>query len=96
MLSSNLRLQELNSGRKARVCTALRVAKQHLFKHMGYIGAYLLIGGVDPTGARLYDLSAEGTSMNRSYAAEGSGSYAAITILERDFKFGMTVSYLYL
>lgn len=92
MLSANLRLQELNTGKKARVITALRMAKHHLFKHMGYIGAYLLIGGVDPTGPHLYEASAEGTTMAKPFTADGSGSYAAITILERDFKFGMTVS----
>src|SRR5438105_13688453 len=91
MLSSNLRLQELNSGRKkARVIMAMKVAKQHLFNHQGYIGAYLLLGGVDPTGPHLYDLSANGTSMARQFAADGSGSYAAISVLERGFKQGMT------
>ena len=92
MLSANLRLHELNSGKKARVIMAMKVAKQHLFNHQGYIGAYLLVGGVDPTGAYLYDVSANGTSMARQYAADGSGSYAAITVLEREFKAGMSVS----
>ena len=32
-LSSNLRLMELNTGKKARVITALRQAKQHLFNY---------------------------------------------------------------
>lgn len=89
MLSANLRLQELNSGRKARVITALRMAKHHLFKYMGYIGAYLLVGGVDPSGCYLYDISAGGTTMSKPYSSDGSGSYAAITVLERDFRFGM-------
>lgn len=44
MLSANLRLFEVQTGRKARVITALRMAKQHLFNYMGYVGAYLLIG----------------------------------------------------
>lgn len=44
MLAGNMRLMELNTGRKARVITALRHAKQHLFQYQGYIGAYLLIG----------------------------------------------------
>lgn len=61
---------------------------------MGYIGAYLLIGGFDSTGPHLYDLSANGTSMNRTYRSEGSGSYAAGSVLERDFKFDMNVSIL--
>ncbi|CAI2294237.1 unnamed protein product [Caenorhabditis sp. 36 PRJEB53466] len=90
MLSGNLRLLELNTGRKARVITALRQAKQHLFNYQGYIGAYLLIGGVDPTGPHLYMCSSNGTTMAFPFTAQGSGSYAAITILERDFKTDMT------
>ncbi|CAJ0573027.1 unnamed protein product, partial [Mesorhabditis spiculigera] len=90
MLSSNLRLMELNTGKKARVITAMRQAKQHLFNYQGYIGAYLLIGGVDPTGPHLYECTANGTTMHKEFAAQGSGSYAAISILERDFKPKMT------
>uniref|UniRef100_A0A0N5AX58 proteasome endopeptidase complex n=1 Tax=Syphacia muris TaxID=451379 RepID=A0A0N5AX58_9BILA len=96
MLSAQLRLLELNSERKAHVITAVRRAKQHLFQYMGYIGAYLLIGGVDPTGPHLYEsflveiiLISKGTTMSKPFAAQGSGSYAAISVLERDFHFGM-------
>lgn len=89
MLSAQLRLLELNSERKAHVITAVRRAKQHLFQYMGYVGAYLLIGGVDPTGPHLYECSANGTTMSKPYAAQGSGSYSAISILERDYCFGM-------
>lgn len=107
MLSGNLRLMEIQTGRKARVITALRMAKQHLFNYMGYVGAYLLIGlcflsnlkvyspilgGVDPTGPHLYECSANGTTMAKPYAAMGSGSYGAISMLEKDFKTDMTVS----
>ncbi|KJH45278.1 multicatalytic endopeptidase family protein [Dictyocaulus viviparus] len=92
MLSGTLRLMELNTGRKARVITALRHAKQHLFNYQGYVGAYLLIGGVDPTGPHLYECSANGTTMAKPFAAQGSGSYAAISVLERDFKPDMTAS----
>lgn len=91
MLSANLRLQELNTGKKARVVTAVKMAKHHLFQYQGYIGAYLLIGGVDSTGAHLYDVSASGYSLHLPFAADGSGSYCSIAILERDFKMGMTV-----
>uniref|UniRef100_A0A8R1XSY1 proteasome endopeptidase complex n=1 Tax=Onchocerca volvulus TaxID=6282 RepID=A0A8R1XSY1_ONCVO len=90
MLSAQLRLLELNTGKKARVVTALRRAKQHLFSYMGHVGAYLLIGGVDPTGPHLYQCSANGYTQSKPFAAEGSGSYAATTVLERDFKTGMT------
>lgn len=90
MISAQLRLMELNTGKKARVVTALRRSKQHLFSYMGYVGAYLLIGGVDPTGPHLYHCSASGFTMSKPFAAEGSGSYAATTILERDYKFEMS------
>ncbi|CAD5229793.1 unnamed protein product [Bursaphelenchus okinawaensis] len=92
MLGANLRLLELNTGKKARVISALKMAKQHLFKYMGYIGAYLLIGGVDSTGPHLYECSANGTTMAKAFAADGSGSYCAITVLERDFKKDMTTA----
>lgn len=92
MLSANLRLQELNTGRKARVVTAVKMAKHHLFQYQGYIGAYLLIGGVDFTGPHLYDVSASGNDMHLPFAADGSGSYCAMAILERDYKLGMSVS----
>jgi hypothetical protein len=94
MLSANLRLLELNTERKARVITAVRVAKQHLFRYQGYVGAYLLIGGVDATGPHLYEVSAGGNSFSKPYAASGSGSYAAISVLERDYKYGIDVSLL--
>ena len=29
--------------------------------------------------------------MSKPYAAQGSGSYAAISVLERDYRFGMEV-----
>lgn len=94
MLSANLRLQELNTGRKARVVTAVKMAKQHLFQYQGYIGAYLLIGGVDFTGPHLYDVSANGTDIHLPFACDGSGSYNAISVLEREYKFGLSVRYL--
>jgi len=91
MLSSNLRLQELNTGRKARVVTAVKMAKQHLFQYQGYISAYLLIGGVDSTGPHLYDVSANGTDIHLPFACDGSGSYCAIAVMERDYKLGMSI-----
>ncbi|KAI6174996.1 Proteasome subunit beta [Aphelenchoides bicaudatus] len=91
MLSANLRLQELNSGRKARIITAVKMAKQHLFQYQGYIGAYLLIGGYDFTGPHLYNVSANGFDLHLPFHADGSGSYCAMAILERDYKVDMTI-----
>lgn len=51
----------------------------------------LFSGGVDPTGPYLYEASAEGTTMAKAFTAMGSGSYAAISKLEKEFKLDMTV-----
>ncbi|KHJ46411.1 multicatalytic endopeptidase family protein [Trichuris suis] len=89
MLSSNLRLMELNTGRKARGIAALRIAKQHLFKYMGYVGAYLIIAGVDFFGPFIYSVHAHGSSYKDPYMADGSGSLAALGVLEPNFKMKM-------
>jgi len=90
MIASNLKLQELNTGRKARVIAGLRIAKQHLFRYQGYVGAYLVIGGVDFYGPHLYSCHAHGSTGMDPYVADGSGSLAALGVLERAFKLDMT------
>jgi len=89
MVSSNLKLQELNTGRKARVIAALRIGKQHLFRYQGYVGAYLVIGGVDHYGPHLYSCHAHGSTSMDPFMADGSGSLAALGVLERKFKLDM-------
>lgn len=50
MVSSQLELHRLNTNRVARVATANQILKQYLFRYQGYIGAALVLGGVDSTG----------------------------------------------
>ncbi|VDP27905.1 unnamed protein product [Soboliphyme baturini] len=71
MLRANLTLMELNTRRKPRVISALRIAKQHLFKYMGYVGAYLIIAGFDCTGAHLYSVHAHGSTSKDPFIADG-------------------------
>ncbi|KAI9506695.1 proteasome subunit beta type-7 [Coemansia spiralis] len=47
MASSQLALHSLNTGREARVATAMTMLKQYLFRYQGHIGAYLVLGGYD-------------------------------------------------
>ncbi|NWW36509.1 PSB7 protein, partial [Panurus biarmicus] len=47
LISSNLELHSLSTGRLPRVVTANRMLKQMLFRYQGYIGAALVLGGVD-------------------------------------------------
>ena len=95
MLEATCRLYELNNApHRAPISLAVATAKQHLFQHQGHVGAYLLIGGVDADGSKLVNVSAHGSSMIAPYMADGSGSYAAIALLEQKYKFGLSVGAL--
>jgi len=85
-ISSQLELHRLNTGRQVRVVTASKLIKQMLFRYQGYIGAYLIVGGVDVTGNHLYELSANGYSAKVPFCAMGSGTLAAMSVLETRWK----------
>ncbi|VVT50097.1 uncharacterized protein SAPINGB_P002599 [Magnusiomyces paraingens] len=82
LISSNIELHALNTGRKPRVVTALTMLKQHLFQYQGHVGAYLIVAGVDPTGPQLFSIHAHGSTDVGFYLSLGSGSMAAMAVLE--------------
>lgn len=86
MISSQLEIIRLNTGRECRVVNAATLMTNHLFYYGGYIGAYLIIGGVDCKGPHIVNVSAEGSQMWLPYYATGSGSLAASAILESSFR----------
>lgn len=53
MAASELELHRLNTKRESRVSQVESRLTSHLFKHMGHIGAALIVGGVDITGPSL-------------------------------------------
>ncbi|XP_013412691.1 proteasome subunit beta type-7 [Lingula anatina] len=86
MISSNLELHRLNTGRVPRVCTANRMLKQMLWRYQGYISAALVLGGVDPTGPHLYSVYPHGSTDKLPYVTMGSGSLAAMSVFESRYK----------
>lgn len=86
MISSNIELHSLYTNRKPRVVTALTMLKQHLFRYQGHIGAYLVLGGYDCKGPHLFTIAAHGSSDKLPYVALGSGSLAAISVLETKYQ----------
>lgn len=82
MISSQLELHSMSVNRQPRVVTAMTLLKQHLFKYQGHVGAYLIVGGVDPTGAQLMSIHAHGSTDKLPYTCLGSGSLAAMAIFE--------------
>lgn len=86
LLSSNLSIFSLNSGRKPRVLMAVNILQDMLYRYRGQIGAHLILGGVDCTGHHLYTVGPHGSMNKVPYLAMGSGDLAALGILEDRFK----------
>ncbi|XP_030063231.1 proteasome subunit beta type-7 [Microcaecilia unicolor] len=86
LISSNLELHSLSTGRLPRVATANRMLKQMLFRYQGYIGAALVLGGVDCTGPQLYSIYPHGSTDKLPYVTMGSGSLAAMAVFEDRYK----------
>lgn len=90
LISSKLELHSLSTGRKPRVVTCMTILKQHLFRHQGYIGAYLVVAGCDPTGIHLFTVHAHGSTDKLPYVTMGSGSLAAMSVFETHWKPSLT------
>ncbi|XP_043995143.1 proteasome subunit beta type-7-like [Gambusia affinis] len=86
LLSSNLSIFSLNSGRNPRVVMAVNILQDMLYRYHGQIGANLLLGGVDCTGNHLYTVGPYGDVDKIPYLAMGSGDLAALGILEDGYK----------
>jgi len=90
MISSQLELHRLNTQREARVMTAMTLLKQKLFQHQGHIGAALILGGVDVSGVHLFTIHPHGSTDKLPYVTMGSGSLAAMAVLESKWHKGLT------
>ena len=64
----------------------------HLFQYQGHVGAYLILGGVDASGPQLFGISADGTFKHQPYTTLGSGSLAAMSVFESEYRDNLTVS----
>ncbi|KAI9217313.1 proteasome subunit beta type-7 [Blastocladiella britannica] len=82
LISSQLELHRLATGRQARVVTAMTLLKQMLFKYQGQVGAALILGGCDVEGPQLFSIHPHGSTDKLPYVTMGSGSLAAMSIME--------------
>ncbi|GAA6013583.1 hypothetical protein JCM11491_002715 [Sporobolomyces phaffii] len=82
MISSNITLHQLSTGRPPLVATAMTMLKQYLFQYQGQVGAALVLGGIDPTGPHLYTVAPHGSTDKLPYVTMGSGSLAAMATFE--------------
>ncbi|XP_018007004.1 proteasome subunit beta type-7 [Hyalella azteca] len=86
LMSSQLELHRLNTGRQVLVRTANRMLSQMLFRYQGHVGAALVLGGVDKYGPALYSIHPHGSSDYGPYQVMGSGSLAAMSVFETRWK----------
>jgi len=89
LVSSQLELHRLSTGRQPRVVTALTLLKRMLFRYQGHVSAALVLGGVDCTGATLYTVYPHGSTDKLPYVTMGSGSLAAMAVFESGWKENM-------
>jgi len=82
LVSSQLKLHKLATGRDSRVVTAMTLLKRMLFRYQGHVSAALVLGGVDVTGGHLYSVWPHGSTDKLPYVTMGSGSLAAMAIFE--------------
>ena len=90
LVQSQLELHKLETGEEPRVITAMTRLKQRLFQYQGYISAALVLGGIDSTGAHLYTVWPHGSTDRLPFATMGSGSLAAMSIFEANYKDDLT------
>lgn len=85
LIASSLELHRLYTGRVVPVKTANQMLKQMLFRYQGYIGAALVLGGVDSTGPHLYSIYPHGSTDKLPFTAMGSGTLAAMAVFEKSY-----------
>ena len=76
--------QDMPTLAKARYLALLLKSSRALIAHM-------IIGGVDPSGPRLFNVDFYGTMTEEEYLATGSGSPVAISVIEEGYRKGMPV-----
>lgn len=59
-MASNLELMRLNTGRQSRISTVAARLSSLLHRHMGHIGAALIIGAYDVKGPQLVMIAPHG------------------------------------
>lgn len=86
LISSQLELHRLATGRESRVSTSLTMLKRMLFRYQGHVSAALVLGGVDLHGPHLYTVYPHGSTDRLPYVTMGSGSLAAMAVFETGYK----------
>jgi len=86
MIKRELELHSLNTHSENRVQMAASRLASHAFQYGGYIGTHLILGGYDVKGPQLIEVSNDGNMYALPFLTLGSGSLAAMAIMETQYK----------
>ena len=89
MIKRELELHRLNTRSENRVQMAAGRLATHAFQYGGHIGTHLIVGGVDVKGPQLIECSSDGVTKASPFATTGSGSLAAMAVLEVGYREGL-------
>lgn len=90
LIASQLELLRLSTSMESRVVAATTLLKRMLFKYQGQVSAALVLGGVDSQGGHLFQIYPHGSTGKLPYVTMGSGSLAAMSIFETEYRENMT------
>jgi len=89
MIKRELELHRLNTRSENRVQMAAGRLSSHAFKYGGNIGTHLIVGGYDVKGPQLIEVSSDGHSYSNPFHTTGSGSLAAMAVIESRYRDGI-------
>ena len=90
MIKRDLELHRFNTHSESRVQMAVGRLANHVFRYGGHIGAHCIVGGVDVKGPQLVEVGSSGYHKPGPFVTMGSGSLAAMSILEVGYRDNMT------
>lgn len=86
MGSKELKLFQNKYNRPPLVSHFTKACSHYLHSYGGHIGAALIVAGIDSEGCHLHDIQPHGSSNSVSFTSLGSGSLAAIAVLENGYR----------
>merc|ERR1740123_2223786 len=90
MIKRELELHRLNTDSENRVQMAAHRLSSHAFKYGGHVGTHIILGGFDVRGPQLINIDNDGNCYAQPCLTLGSGSLAAMAIMETQYKEDMT------
>jgi 20S proteasome subunit beta 2 len=86
MMRRELEMHRFNTNSENRVQMVAGKLAANAFKYGGHLGTHLIVGGVDCKGPQLLEVSNDGNCYAFPYLTMGSGSLAAMGVLESQYR----------